>query len=376
MTASALDVLHVVPGLGMGGAERMLATLVSAPRARPLAQRVVALGEGGPNEAAIRAAGVPVDVLGLRSVWGLWRALGRLAGIVRAARPRAVQGWMYYGDLAALWALERSGRRGETRLYWGLRCSDMDLDQYSWRLRRAVKTAARASPRPEAVIANSFAGLAAHRRLGYAPRRAAVIANGIDTARYRPDPAARAETRRALGLPADSRVVVHVARVDPMKDHASLVAVAASRPGLVFLAVGKGTEALAGPDNLRRLGPRADVPALLAAADAFLSTSAFGEGFANVIGEAMAAGVPAVATDVGDARRIVGAEGRVVPPRDPAAAAAALDAVFALDAAARRAQGAAARARIEAEFSVARMVAAFDALHRDGIVPPCAASSA
>ena len=371
-----LDVLHVIPGLGIGGAEHMLATLVAAPRARALAQHVVSLGAEGPNAAPIRAAGVPLAALGAEGPLGFARAVWRLARLVAALKPRAVQGWMYYGDLAALWALERSGRRADTRLYWGLRCSDMNLARYGTWLRRAVSLAARRSDRPDAVIANSVAGLEFHRRLGYAPRRSGIVFNGIDTGRYRPDAAARRRLRQALGIGEGERVVVHVARVDPMKDHASLVALAAARPALRFIAVGKGTEALAGPANLLRLGLRADVPDLLAAADLFLSTSAFGEGFSNAIAEAMAAGLPVVATDVGDARRIVGDAGRIAAPGDRAGLLAALDGLAALDEAARAAAGRRARARIAREFSVGRMVAAFDALHRDGIVPPCAASSA
>jgi glycosyltransferase involved in cell wall biosynthesis len=111
------------------------------------------------------------------------------------------------------------------------------------------------------------------------------------------------------------------------------------------------------------------MPALYAAADAVLSTSAFGEGFSNVIGEGMSAGLSAIATDVGDARMIVGECGAVVPPRDPAALAAALDAIAEAGPGERAIRATGARARIEARFSLARCVAAFDSLHRDGIVP-------
>jgi len=83
----------------------------------------------------------------------------------------------------------------------------------------------------------------------------------------------------------------------------------------------------------------------------------------------MAAGLPAVATDVGDARAIIGATGSVVPPRDPGALAAALDRLARAGAEERAALGAAARARIEEKFSLARCVAAFDALHREGRLP-------
>jgi glycosyltransferase involved in cell wall biosynthesis len=280
---------------------------------------------------------------------------------------------MYYADLFALWALERSGRRGTTRLYWGVRCSDMEIGRYGRMLRTAIAAGARRAARPDAVVANSLAGRAHHRRLGYAPRRFPVIPNGIDTHRFAPDGAARARLRRDLGLQDGEICVLHAARVDPMKDHPLLLEAAAALPALRFLAAGAGTDALRGPPNFSGLGIRADMPALYAAADLFLSTSAFGEGFANVIGEAMAAGCPVVATDVGDAARIVGETGAIAPPRDKPAVVAALARLAGEAAAARAGRAGAARARIEAEFSLARCVAAFDALHLRDEDPPCAA---
>ena len=84
--------------------------------------------------------------------------------------PAAIQSWLYYADLISLWALEISGRRATTRLYWGVRCSDMDQSKYQRGLRWAIAACVSRSARPDAVVANSFAGRDAHLRLGYAPR--------------------------------------------------------------------------------------------------------------------------------------------------------------------------------------------------------------
>jgi len=365
--------LHVIAGLGIGGAERMLAALVTAERAPLHGQAVVDLLANGALAPEIRAAGVPVHELGLAGPLGVPRVVSALARLIGKTKPAVVQTWMYYADLLGLWALERSGRRSETRLYWGVRCSDMDQARYGPALRWTIRACARRAARPDAVVANSHAGRVVHKQLGYAPRAFVVIPNGIDTARFRPDAEARRRVRAELAIAENAFVAIHVARVDPMKDHATLAAVAALRPDLVFLAAGKGTaDRLAGPGSLRGLGLRADMPALYAAADAVLSTSAFGEGFSNVIAEGMAAGLPAVATDVGDARLIVGdagAAGAVAPPRDPRALAAVLDRLAGAGPGERAALAAAARERIEQRFSLARCVAAFDALHREGKIP-------
>jgi glycosyltransferase involved in cell wall biosynthesis len=118
------------------------------------------------------------------------------------------------------------------------------------------------------------------------------------------------------------------------------------------------------------LGQRSDLPAIYAAADFALSTSAFGEGFPNVIAEAMAAGLPVIATDVGDSRWIVGNYGLVTPPRDTDKLAAAVRAFASEAESVRRARGDRSRARVETELSLDRMVTAFDRLHLDGVLPP------
>ncbi len=127
--------------------------------------------------------------------------------------------------------------------------------------------------------------------------------------------------------------------------------------------VGAGTEALPLPSNVRALGLRRDTERLYAAADIVASTSAFGEGFSNVIAEGMSAGLVPVATDVGDARRIVGDTGWIVPPRDPDAFAAAVDEAARLPAAERQRRGLAARARIVENFTPSRAADAFARLY-------------
>src|SRR5262249_35104087 len=159
----------------------------------------------------------------------------------------------------------------------------------------------------------SAAGMESHRALGYRPARSEIVPNGIEVERYKPDAAARANVRRELGIADNAMVLAHVARVDPMKDHAGFLRAMAQLPDVQALLVAAGTEELAATPSVHRLGRRADVPRLLAAADIVVSSSAFGEGFSNAIAEGMACGLPPVATDVGDARIIIGSTGLVVP---------------------------------------------------------------
>lgn len=357
-----MTVMHVITGLNTGGAERMLANLCIAQHGNGASPAVVSLSPGGSQRDRLQAAGVAVEDLGLRR--GIPNPLGlfRLAGIIRREKPPVIQSWMYHADLVALLSLWLSGRRSRTRLYWGVRCSDVDLSAYSLSLRIVVRLCALLSRFTDGVVFNSQAGRIAHRKLGYRHRRSVVIDNGFDTGEFAPDTAASRQVRRELKLPEDAFIVATVARYDVMKGYDTLQAAMQQTKDVWCLAIGAGTEAVAGETRMLPIGERDDVPRLLSAVDALVSPSHFGEGFSNAIGEAMASGLPVVATDVGDAARIVGDAGIVVPPRDADALASAL-ARLRDDAEFRRRLGEKARAQIEGSFGLKRSIDAFEALH-------------
>jgi glycosyltransferase involved in cell wall biosynthesis len=162
-----------------------------------------------------------------------------------------------------------------------------------------------------------------------------------------------------------------VARQHPMKDTATLLeAIRLARAeghDIHLLLVGNGTlapaPALAAqlanalpPDRLTLAGERHDVADWLSGVDMLALSSAWGEAFPNILGEAMASGVPCVATDVGDSALIVGDHGRIVPPRDAPALAGALGWLAGLDANTRRAMGMAARQSIIKRYRIDRIV--------------------
>jgi glycosyltransferase involved in cell wall biosynthesis len=357
-----MKVLHVITGLQTGGAERMLANLCIASRKAGNSPVVVALCPGGSQYERLREAGVSVFSLGMKKGVPSISGLVRLAQLLRRECPDVVQSWMYHADLYSLLALWLSGRRRDTRLYWGVRCSDMDLRRYGLVLRLTVRLCAWLSRSVDGIVVNSQAGARIHRRLGYPARRMTVIDNGFDTESFRPDASHRQAMRRSLGLSDDAFVVGCVARLDEMKDFPTLGAALDLLDDVTCITVGKDTEAVTVARGMIALGERSDVPRLLNGFDLLISASAFGEGFSNAIGEAMATGIPVVATDVGDARRILGDAGRIVPPRNPRALAQAV-AEMRDNVGMRQAMGRAARHRIEQHFSLRHSLAAFEALY-------------
>lgn len=362
-------VLHVITGLGLGGAESVLTrTAIAAQTAGARRQIVVSLMDEGVYGRELCAAGVELHCLRMRRGRPSPGALMGLIRLLRQKDPDTVMSWLYHADLIATCALFLSGL-GLRRLVWNIRCADMDLSGYSRWTRWTVSMLARLSSFPAAVAANSRVGRTYHEKLGYRPRRWIELSNGFDLDRWKPDEADRRSSRAELGVADEEIAVGLIARVDPMKDHATFFAaaevVAAARPEARFILIGKDTEHLSIPSSLRgrlvALSERNDVPVLMRALDiAVLSSRS--EGFPNVVAEAMASGVPCVVTDAGDAAEIVGQTGQVVPRSDPEALAHGVLRLAGESWELRRERGEAARRRIAEKFAMGRVLDSYHAL--------------
>lgn len=370
-------VVHLITGLEIGGAEMSLARLVERLDPARFTSTVVSLAPEGALAARIRAAGANVVSLGMgRNPAMLPVAVLQLRHLLKTLAPDILQTWLYHADFLGLLAGRLAGVRP---IIWNLRCADMDLRHYAATTRWLVKALARLSGLPDAVIVNSEAGRAWHCNLGYQPSRWAVIPNGFDTDRFRASPDRRRVTRRLLGVGPDTPLIGTVSRFDPMKDPATFLRaaslLAARRNDVHFVMAGRSLDpanpALAADpaltmlgDRLHLLGERSDIPDLMAGFDLFTLTSQ-SEGFPNVLGEAMASGLPCIATDVGDVRLLLADTGQIVPRGDTGALAKAWEAMLAIDSVGRSATGARARARIEACFGLAKSVEAYQALYAE-----------
>jgi glycosyltransferase involved in cell wall biosynthesis len=365
-----LRVLHIISGLEAGGAEAALCRLCLASAGKASNTVVSVTGEGY-YAPMLRSAGLAVHALGMEASPGGAAAIGRLRRMIRAVAPDVVQTWLYHGNLIGGLAARLAGHR---RIVWGLRNSILDPE----RTRRTTRWVARAcaltaGSLPVRIVSCSHAAAAQHIATGYPAERMVVIANGYDCEVFRPDPAKRERVRSEWGIPADMPLLGLVARFDPQKDVNNLldalVLLRAREVRFTCVLVGSGMDAasreltaavaarnLAGA--VRPIGFRPDVPAVMAAIDINVLPSAYGEAMPNVVAEAMACGTPAVVTDVGDAASMVGETGWVVPPRDSAALAGAIEA--ALVARADRARWAgrqqACRDRIVSRYGLDRMV--------------------
>ncbi|HYP53039.1 MAG TPA: glycosyltransferase [Pyrinomonadaceae bacterium] len=371
-------VLHVINDLSVGGAEMMLYKLLSHGDSRGFRHAVVSLGRRSTLDAGIEALGVPVYDIGMRpSKLPTPGQLRRLLSAVRHFKPDVIQGWMYHGCLAA--ELSRAAAARGARVVWSVHSCNNDLTREKRMTAAIIRLCGRLSSRPSKIIYVSEASRRQHEAMGYRPENAVVIPNGFDTTRFAPSTEARAAVRAELGVREDHLLIGLVGRFHPMKDHinflraASLLSedchaarfllvgreVDADNPVLRRLVVRWGLE-----DRAHLLGERSDIPRLIAASDICSLSSSYGESFPLVVGEAMACGVPCVVTDVGDAARLVGPTGLVVPPRDSEALADAWRELIRLGSDGRAQLGEAARERVRENFQLAAVTAQYEALFR------------
>lgn len=358
-------ILFLVRSLRRGGAERQLVALAAGLHQRGWPVSVACCYGGGAFQTELENAGVPLIDLGKRGRWDIAGFLWRLLRVLRRQRATIVHGYMPLGNMLAL--LARVARPG-TRVVWGVRSSFIDHGKRDWLSRLNFRLSRSAARLTDCIIANSEAGAAYHAALGYPRARMQVIPNGIDVQRFHFDAAGRVRVRDEWGVNATCTLVGLVGRIDRMKDHPTFLTAAAllarRHPGWRFVCVGGGqpgrvaamratAERLGLGQRLLWVGPRNDLAEIYSALDIAVSSSC-GEGFSNVIAEAMACKRPCVVTDVGDSARIVGRCGAVVPPRDPAALATAIErAGHALEQPGPATQlGAAARARIVETYSL------------------------
>jgi len=360
MNANRPNVLQVVLSLNPGGTERLVVELVK--RLRPeLPMAVCCLDEAGAWGEGLRHE--DINVVALRRREGFRPQLGR--AIARAAAQhgaRVVHCHHYspfvYASIARLWAPHLKIVFTEHG-----RLSDAGPSSK----RRTANRVLAHAPRTVVTVSSELKDhLVAE---GFPTEKVNVIYNGIDVGAA-PNAGDRARVRRDLGIDDRTIVIGTIARLDPVKDLQTLVralgAPVANRPK-TLLVIGDGPERAgieaaardAGVGSLVRfLGHRDDARDLLAGCDMYANSS-ISEGISLTILEAMAAGLPIVATRVGGTPEIVDAScGRLVPARDSASLATTL-ADLAQDAGLRSTLGRAARARVEQRFTLDRMIAEY-----------------
>ncbi len=359
-------ILHIIPTFDRAGAEKQLLVLARGLARDGFDAHVAALARGGPLLGEFQEAGIPTTVIGKR-LKADPVALARLGRHIWRLQPDLVHTWIFaagsYGRVAARAA-------GVKHLIAGEYCVDRWKSTWQWIVDR------RLARHTDRFVVNSSAirdYCAGH---GLPADKFTVINNGVEPARASDVP--RVELLQQLNCPADARLIGVVGRLWPQKRVKDLIWAAdllrVLHDNLRLLVIGDGPERatlerfarLASDlDHIRFLGHRDDVWRIMPHLDAFWNGSGY-EGQPNAVMEAMAAGVPVVASDIPGNRELVvpGETGYLVPVAGRAARARATDQIF-NDAALAARMGAAARERMLEHFSIDENVRRHTELYRE-----------
>lgn len=319
-----MKVLFFIRSLNAGGAERQLVVTAKGLAERGYDVMVLTCYDGGFY--ASELADTSVQLLGLHKK-GRWDLFGFLFRLQRVLKEQSADVIYSFLGLANILTVIMRPFIPAARLVWGVRASNMDLDKYDWLARWSYWLECRLSRFADVIIANSNAGMDYAIVHGFPKEKMVVIPNGIDTDKFRPDKTAGEALREQWGISQEHKLIGVVGRIDPMKGIPTFLEAARlirqSHSQVRFVWVGKGdveyetamrkraTE-LELDDVFIWAGRHTNMVAVYNAFDIASSSSSYGEGFPNVIGEAMACGVPCVVTDVGDSALVVGDVGSVV----------------------------------------------------------------
>lgn len=375
--------LHIITDLDTGGAEMMLYKLLSGmspSRYEPIV--ITLMNKDTRISRCIEELNVPVYALDMAQGQISFTILLRLLKIIRTKNPDIIQGWMYHGNMAA--SISRILSLQKIPVLWNIRHSMHNLKYEKRTTAAIIRAGAIFSKTVTRIIYNSRVGARQHEKLGYSGDRTIVIPNGFDCDRFKPSTSARQILRKNLNVSQDSIIVGSIGRFHPQKDYNNLLSAAGiltkKYMNLHFVLIGRGIEQnnseiaeLISQNKLTNrvhlLGERQDIPEIIAGMDIITSSSSYGEAFPNVIGEAMASGIPCVVTNVGDSAWIVGNSGKVVPPRDAQALATACKELIDAGLSERVRLGKVARQRILDNFSIEKIVARYEELYKQIVLP-------
>lgn len=367
-SADNMRVMHVITNMmASGGAEVMLLRLVRASGSKR--HSIVSLMDVSErHRAMITELDLDVRSLKARSTLGMLRAVQTLARTIREEQPDAVMCWLYHAMIVGQLAAWRAGTG--IPVFWNVRQSLDDLSSMSTSTRLALTLSRHLSSRPAGIVFNSSRAVDLHRTFGYRNDNCIMIPNGFDLIPGQPMNGRKPTTFGIAG------------RLHPQKDYATFFAAAArarqSCAGIRFLAVGAGLTpendavrammAAAGlpPETIDLRGNTSNMEQFYRDIDVLVLSSRT-EGFPNVVAEAMNFGKPVVATDVGDAAAIVGNAGLIVPPADPSALAHAMCRMVELEPAEYAGLSAAAKSRIDSNYSLPHVAGLYDAFLRKAL---------
>ena len=315
-------VVHIISDLGSGGAERSLFKLAESNLANTYDFSVICLQGEGMYSQKLRRQGINVIALNLNYFNFLFK-LFPLASYLYKVRPQIIQGWMYHGNIAAL--IGKYMLFAKPKLLWNIRHSLHSIKHEKKTTQAIIYINKAFSQAANLIIYNSSNSLAQHNKYGFAKSLTSVIENGFDET-IELNIMARNELRERHKFTESTVVIGHVARFHPMKGHEVFIKAALTileiNPCVEILMIGRNID-WNNADLIKQipkdyhhrftfLGEVDNAAQFMNAMDIFALSSLWGEGFPNVLGEAMLLKIPCIANNIGGCDEIMGDTGILI----------------------------------------------------------------
>ncbi|MCX0346043.1 glycosyltransferase [Acinetobacter radioresistens] len=322
-----MKIVHIITGLNNGGAEGVLYRLVTNDKKNE--HIVISMMDAGKYGPLLEVKNIKTYFLNLRRGSISISALINLKKILKIEQPDIVQTWMSHADLIGGIVARFTGFKN---IVWNIRHSKIEHTTSNLKTRAIILLSMFLSNAvPKKIICCSYKTYEDYSNNGYRKDKMEVISNGYDFEQFNQNIELRALIRKELNIAENDILLGMVGRCDPAKNHLGLLeALSLVRKNInfKFLLIGrdlninnelivKKIKQLNLTENIILLDQRKDIPAIMNALDLHVLSSSYGEGFPNVIAEAMACGTLCVSTDVGDASVIVDQYGWVVQPNSP-----------------------------------------------------------
>jgi len=318
-----MRVLHIITGLGDGGAEHTLFKICKYDKVNK--HIVISLKSPDKYFALLKKIGIDVYCLNLK-FYSIFKFF-YLIKLIRLLNPSIVQTWLVHADFIGGIAAKFSGIKN---IIWNVRYSNLEFGKTKITTIIIIKILAKLSfIVPRSIVIVSKRAIKIYENEGYNKKKMIFIPNGYDLSLLKPNEFEKISFKKKYKIIPEIPVIGNVARYDPKKDHYNLLKalslIRSKNINFYCILVGTGINndnlrlvseinKLNLSNNIKLLGQNDNIFSIMNGIDVYVQSSSYGEGFPNVVAESMACGTPCVVTDVGDASFIVGETGWVVPP--------------------------------------------------------------
>ena len=361
-----MKVVHIITGLGDGGAEHVLFKICKYDIANK--HLVISLKGPGKYSSLLSKLGIKVYCLKIR-FFSIHKFIF-LIKLLRSLKPDIVQTWLVHADFLGSIAARLASINN---ILWNVRYSNIEIGKAKLTTIFIIKILSLLSYLiPKFIVTVSKKAKKIYEITGYNKRLFKFIPNGYDLSILKINKLQKINFRKKIKVKKNVALIGNVARYDPQKDHLNLLnALSLIREkNINFFCVLVGfninqnnidlvseIKRLKLSDHVKLLGQTDNVSQVMNGLDIHVLSSSYGEGFPNVVAESMACGTPCIVTDVGDSAFIVGKTGWVVPPKNSIKLAKAIEKALSEKGTIKwNKRCIKARLRVKEKFSIGKMI--------------------